>query len=132
MVREAEENAEEDKKTKQRVEARNQLESYLYSLRTSVDDTLKDAIAEADKASIRTAIKDALAWLEEHQTDDKDAYDEKRKEVEVIANPIITKAYQSQGGAPQPTNSAESEPTTDDSSGPHEEQEPTVEDMDED
>ena len=98
MVREAEENAEVDKAARERVEAKNQLESYLYSLRASAD-TLKDKISDEDKATLTTTVDQALSWLEEHTTEEKEVYDSKKKEVETIANPIITKAY---GAAPPP------------------------------
>ena len=93
MVKEAEDNAEADKQARERIEAKNQLEAYLYSVRTTATDTLKDKISDADKATLTTAATDGLAWLEEHPADEKETYDSKRKEVEDVATPIITKAY---------------------------------------
>eukprot|EP00607_Mallomonas_marina_P004635 CAMPEP_0182428998 /NCGR_PEP_ID=MMETSP1167-20130531/25389_1 /TAXON_ID=2988 /ORGANISM="Mallomonas Sp, Strain CCMP3275" /LENGTH=625 /DNA_ID=CAMNT_0024612287 /DNA_START=377 /DNA_END=2255 /DNA_ORIENTATION=+ len=127
MVQEAEEKAEEDKMLRQRIEAKNQLESYLYGLRTSVEDGLKGKISDTDKESILTAVTEALTWLEDHQNDDKDAYDQKRKDVETIANPIITKAYQQNGG--ESTSSASDAGMDDDSD---DDMEPSVEEMDDD
>merc|ERR1712196_407174 len=78
VVREAEEFAEEDKKVKERIDGRNGLESYLYNLKNTLDDDekgLADKIPEADKED----------------------YDEKRKEVEHIANPIMRNLYQGAG-----------------------------------
>ena len=98
MVKEAEENAEEDAKAQKRIEAKNQLESYLYSLRNTVDDTLKDKIDPSDKEKLSSAVTEALSWLESHQSEDKETFDEKKKEIELIANPIIAKAY----GASEP------------------------------
>ena len=95
MVREAEENAELDAKLKGKVEAKNTLESYLYNLRITIDDTLKDKIESNDKEKLSTLITEALSWLDEHPNEDKESYDEKRKEIETVANPIITKIYQS-------------------------------------
>jgi len=93
MVKEAEENAEADKEAKGRIEAKNQLEAYLYSVRTTATDTLKDKLSDADKATLTTAATEGLSWLEEHPSEDKESYDAKRKEVEDVATPIITKAY---------------------------------------
>jgi len=107
MVREAEENSESDKQLKARVEAKNQLESYLYGLRSSLEDSLKDKIAAEDKETLSAAVKDGLAWLEEHPSDEASSYEDKRKELEAIANPIISKAY-----------SAASPPSGADGSGP--------------
>merc|ERR1711871_1444786 len=100
MLREAEENAEADQALKQKIEAKNQLEAYLYSLRSTMEDTLKDKIDDSDKETLGTAVKDALSWLDDHDDEDKDTYAEKRKEVEAIANPIISKAYGAGAGMP--------------------------------
>jgi endoplasmic reticulum chaperone BiP len=94
MVKEAEENAEADRIAKEKVEAKNQLEAYLYNLRNMIQDTLKDKLSEADKQTIQTKVNDALTWLEQHTSEEKEIYEEKRKEVEDVANPIISKAYQ--------------------------------------
>ena len=109
MLAEAEENAEADIEIKQKVEAKNQLEAYLYNLRSSVEDTLKDKLEESDKDTILTTVKESLAWMEENANETKDAYDEKRKEVEGIANPIISKAYGSMPTDSQNTSAADDE-----------------------
>ncbi len=93
MIAEAEENAAADKQARQKVESKNQLEAYLYSLRSSAEDGLKDKITEDDKTTLSNAANEGLAWLEEHQDEEKEVYDEKRKGIEDIANIIITKAY---------------------------------------
>ena len=97
MVKEAEENAEADKVLRENVEAKNQLESFLYSVRTSVQDTLKDKISDAEKEKVNTAVTQALSWLEEHPTESKVVYEEKRKEVEAISSPVISAAYTAKG-----------------------------------
>ena len=122
MVREAEENAEQDKALRSKIEAKNQLESYLYGLRSSVEDAFKDKLDETDKLSIETAIKEALAWLEDHQADEKEAFDEKRRDVEAVANPIIAKVYDAQGASASSSSGKAdgntSSPSADGNSGP--------------
>jgi len=100
MVREAEEFADEDKAMKQTIDARNGLEGYAFSLRNSITDKEKlgDKISEEDKETIEAAIKETTEWLDEHPDADKDEYAEKQKELEAIANPIMTKLYQQYGG----------------------------------
>lgn len=113
MLREAEENAEADKLARQTVEAKNQLESYLYSLRSTLDDeAMKEKIVGEDRDALTKSVTEALTWLEEHTSDEKESFDVKRKEIEDIANPILTKVY-----------SAEPAPGGPESSGPG----PTVE-----
>jgi len=95
MVTEAEEFADQDKVEKENVQARNELEAYLYNLKNSVNDALAEKLSDEDKESLTSAVDGGLVWLEDHPAAQKDEYDEKQKEVEVIANPIIKKAYES-------------------------------------
>lgn len=124
MVKEAEENADADRAAKERVEAKNQLESYLYSLRSSVQDTLKDKISDEDKQKITDAVSEALAWVEANSGASKDELENKRKEIEAIANPIITQAYKS--SSPQSPASDSNSEGSEESDG----QGPNVEEMD--
>ena len=100
MVREAEEFADEDKKVKERVDARNQLETYVYNMKNTIGDKDKAGgkIAEDDKETIESAIKEALEWLDDNQSAEKEEFEDKLKEVEGICNPIIQKLYQSTDG----------------------------------
>jgi heat shock protein 5 len=100
MVREAEEFADEDKKVKERIDARNGLESYLYNLKNTLEDEEKgvsDNISPQDKKEMQDMIDEALDWMEENPEADTEDYDEKRKEVEQVANPIMRNMYA--GGA---------------------------------
>ena len=125
MIREAEENAEADKKTKERIEARNQLESYLYNVRTSVEDSLKDVLSAGDKETLLGAVKEGLQWLESHMNEALEVYETKRKEIESVTNPILSKAYAGKGSQPPDDSGDSSESSTgDDTSGP------TVEEVD--
>ncbi|GMH70331.1 hypothetical protein TrRE_jg3528 [Triparma retinervis] len=97
MVAEAEEMAEEDKIEKEKVEARNALESYLYNLRNSLD-SLGDKVDAEDKEILGDIVEEALKWLEDNlESGDKESYEAKQKEVEVVANPILQKAYEAAG-----------------------------------
>jgi len=101
MVQEAEEYAEEDKKMKDRVDKRNGLEGYAYSLRNSLTDEEKgvaDKIDDEDKETLEEAIKEVLDWLDDNQEADAEEYEEKQKELEGVANPIMQKIYQGAGG----------------------------------
>lgn len=100
MVEEAEEFEEEDKLMKKRIDARNGLEGYAYNLKNSLNDEekgLKDKMTEEDADSLEEAIQEALDWLDENQEADLEEYEEKQKELEGIANPIMSKLYQESG-----------------------------------
>jgi len=104
MVQEAEQYADEDKKVKERIDARNGLESYLYNLKNTLDDDekgLADKLSSDDKEELDSTISEALDWLEENPEADKEEYEDKQKEVENIASPIMRNLYQgAPGGAP--------------------------------
>merc|ERR1712238_413680 len=96
MVKEAEEFAEEDKKVKDRIDARNGLESYLYNLKNTLDDDekgLADQLSAEDKKELTDTIDETLDLMDENPEADKEDYDEKLKEVEQIANPIMRNVY---------------------------------------
>jgi heat shock protein 5 len=102
MVREAEEFAEEDKKVKEKIDARNQLETYVYNMKNQVSDKdkLADKLEGEEKEKVEEAVKEALEWLDDNQSAEKEDYEEKLKEVEAVCNPIISAVYQRSGGAP--------------------------------
>ena len=97
MVEEAEEFAEEDRKTKERIDSRNSLETFAYNMKNTVSDSdkLADKLEEDDKSTIEEAVKEALDWLDDNQSAEKDDYDEQLKKLEEVCNPIVAKAYQS-------------------------------------
>jgi heat shock protein 5 len=103
MVREAEEFAEEDKAIKERIDARNGLEGYAYNMKNTLSDEekgIKDKIDEEDAEALEEAVQDVLDWLDENQEAELEEYQEKQKELEGIANPIMKKVYgQGEGGA---------------------------------
>ncbi|KAJ7568997.1 hypothetical protein O6H91_01G056400 [Diphasiastrum complanatum] len=101
MVKEAEDFAEEDKKVKERIDARNSLETYVYNMKNTINekDKLADKIEADDKEKIESALKDALEWLDDNQSAEKEDFEEKLKEVEAVCNPIISGVYQKAGGA---------------------------------
>ena len=101
MVQEAEQYAEEDKKVKDRIDARNGLESYLYNLKNTLEDDEKgmaDNVSAEDKKELQDMVDEVLDWMDENPEADKEDYDEKQKEVEQVANPIMRNFYAG-GGA---------------------------------
>merc|ERR1711920_474653 len=101
MVREAEEFADEDAKVKEKVDKRNALEGYAYNLRNTLNDEEKgtaDKISEEDKEKLEEAVKETLDWLDENDDAEVEEFEKKQKELEGIANPIMSKIYQQGGG----------------------------------
>jgi len=105
MVNEADKYAEEDKKNKERIEKKNELENYCYSLKSSTsEEGFKTKCSEEDVKAITTIVDETLQWLDGNQSASTDEFAEKLKEIEAVANPIMTKMYQSgdagMGGMP--------------------------------
>jgi endoplasmic reticulum chaperone BiP len=101
MVAEAEAFVEEDKRVKERIDARNGLESYLYNLKNTFDDKAKissSGISEGDVNELMDMVEETLDWMGSNPEAEKDLYNEKLKEVERLANPIVRSLYAG-GGA---------------------------------
>lgn len=101
MVNEAEKYRSEDEKQKETISAKNALESYCFNMKATMeDDKLKDKLSDSDKTLIMDKCNDTIKWLDANQLADKEEYEHRQKELESVCNPIITKLYQSAGGAP--------------------------------
>ncbi|XP_058633148.1 endoplasmic reticulum chaperone BiP-like isoform X1 [Onychostoma macrolepis] len=102
MVNEAKLFADEDKKLKERIDARNELESNTYYIKNQIGDKEKlgGKLSSDDKEAIEEAIKEKIEWLESHQNADLEDFQAKKKELEEVVQPIISKLYGSAGGPP--------------------------------
>jgi L1 cell adhesion molecule like protein len=102
MVREAEQYAEEDKDAKERIDAKNSLESYCYQMKNTLsEDKFKSAVSEEDVTSLTAKVDEVMAWLDTAENATKEEFDSMQKDLESVANPIMTKMYQAGGGAPE-------------------------------
>ena len=108
MINDAEKFAEEDKKVKEKVEARNELEGYAYSLKNQIGDKEKlgGKLSADDKDTIEKAVDEQIKWLEKNHDAEIEEFKEHKKQLEEIAQPIVSKIYQATGGAP-PTEDSE-------------------------
>lgn len=101
MLSEAEKYKEEDEREAARIAAKNSLESYAYSLRNTLSDEKVDEKLDAsDKEKLKKGIDETVEWLDNNTTATKEEYEDRQKELEGVANPIMMKFYQSTGGAP--------------------------------
>merc|ERR1712012_524160 len=83
------------------VQAKNELESYAYQMKQTLDDEkIKDKISDEDKKKINEKADECISWLDANQTAEKDEFADKKKELESVCMPIMTKLYQQAGGAP--------------------------------
>lgn len=96
MVEEAAKYEAEDKAVMERVEARNGAEGYLYGARNSVQDE-KCSLSADDKASVESAVKEGLEWLDSNREADVETLKAKQKEWEDAIKPLIMKMYSTPG-----------------------------------
>ena len=57
------------------------------------DDKVKDKVTEAESQQINAKCEELNQWLHSNQNASKNEYEEKRKELETIYNPIAQKIY---------------------------------------
>eukprot|EP01083_Nonionella_stella_P057140 150135_1 len=100
MLKRAEEFAEEDAKIKETVEAKNGLEGYVFNLRNEVekDDGMGGKMSTEDRDDVREAVKDTIAWLNSNAEADKEAFDEKKAELEELMRSVTGQAGGEEGG----------------------------------
>jgi len=116
MVKEAQDFEEEDKKMRENVEARNSLESVAYQLKSQINDKEKlgGKLSAEDKKTVEDAVKEALKFLDDNPTAEKDEYEEAKNTLTSKTNPIISKVYKDAGGAGGAGGSEEAAESTDD------------------
>lgn len=64
------------------------------------DEKIAGKISDGEKQSIIDKCSETIKWLDSNQLAEKEEYEDRQKQLEAIANPIITKLYQGSGGAP--------------------------------
>ncbi|GAB1193158.1 heat shock protein 70 family [Aspergillus pseudonomiae] len=100
MLADAEKFKAEDEAEASRIQAKNGLESYAYSLKNTINEG-KLTISDSDKETVTAKVDEIIGWLDNNQTATKEEYESQQKELEGVANPIISAAYGgAAGGAP--------------------------------
>ncbi|XP_070537038.1 heat shock cognate 71 kDa protein-like [Ptychodera flava] len=72
--------------------AMNKLKSYAFNLKNTLkDEKLKDKISDEDKIKIINKGQEVISWLDGNQNADKDEYEERLNELELVSKSIINK-----------------------------------------
>ncbi|KAL1846379.1 Hsp70 chaperone [Paecilomyces lecythidis] len=120
MLAEAEKYKAEDEAEAARIQAKNGLESYAYSLKNTINEGQLN-ISAGDKEKLQAEIEKTISWLDNNQTATKEEYESTQKELESVANPIISGAYAgAAGGAAPGAAGASSTKTADEVEQPEE------------
>lgn len=89
----------EDEDLRKKVTAKNDLENLAYQMRnTLTDEKFADKFEAADKEKVEAAVKSTIEWVENNQHAELDELEAKKKELEEMWRPIITKVYGAAGG----------------------------------
>jgi heat shock protein 1/8 len=101
MLKKAEEMKGEDEANLARVTSKNGLESYAYQLRNTIEDpNVGGKLSQGDKDTLKNKVDEVINWLDTNHQASKEEYEQKQKDLEGVANPIMSKMYQQGGGAP--------------------------------
>jgi len=96
MVQEAKDHQAEDAANRERVDAKNALENYLFQLQSTVkatgDDGSATTFSAADVDRVQGVVRDAMQWLDAHDTATKAEFEEKQREVEAAVGPVLSRA----------------------------------------
>jgi hypothetical protein len=65
---------------------------------TLTDEKMKTALGD-DLSTVEKTIETTLKWIDENSDVSAEEYESKKKEVESLLSPLITKAYQANGGS---------------------------------
>ncbi|MDA9072405.1 molecular chaperone DnaK [bacterium] len=99
LINEAEKYKAEDDANRARVEAKNALENYIFQVKTFVnDEKIADKISSEDKTTITDACAETSQWLDANVSQEKEAFEDRQKQLENIAMPIMQKMSGASGG----------------------------------
>merc|ERR1712242_413430 len=99
IVADAEKYKAEDEEKRKTIQAKNDLEGVAYQMRNTMDDEkFKDLIGEEDRKKVQDAVKETIDWVDANPNAEREEFESKKKEIEDLWRPIITKAYGQQGG----------------------------------
>jgi len=103
MVSEAEKYKAEDDANRNRIESKNGLENYCYSLKGSISgDEVAAKMDPEDKTTLESKIEETISWLDSNPAAEKEEYEEKQKELEGVAMPILQKMGGAAGAGGMP------------------------------
>ena len=91
MLAEANKFKEDDEKNRQTIKSKTELENYVYNLSNSLPN-IDTKLGKAEKDILKQIIDETLEWIEEEKRE-KEAYDSKKEDVEMVVKPIISAVY---------------------------------------
>jgi L1 cell adhesion molecule like protein len=85
---------------RKRVEAKNTLEGYCVSIKHTINDPkIEGKISPDEKETLLKKVNEVETWITSNHDAEITAFEAKQKDLENVANPIISKVYQGAEGA---------------------------------
>eukprot|EP00818_Percolomonas_sp_WS_P007562 CAMPEP_0117436638 /NCGR_PEP_ID=MMETSP0759-20121206/1110_1 /TAXON_ID=63605 /ORGANISM="Percolomonas cosmopolitus, Strain WS" /LENGTH=657 /DNA_ID=CAMNT_0005228243 /DNA_START=797 /DNA_END=2770 /DNA_ORIENTATION=- len=109
MLKKAEEFQKDDEAKFAKVQSKNQLETYAYSMKNSLGESgVSEKLSTEEKDTAEKEIDEVISWLDSHDDESKETYENKMKELQQKLAPLMSKLYGGQappqggmpGGAP--------------------------------
>lgn len=104
IVADAEKYKSEDEARLAKITARNELESYAFQVKSSLgEEKLKEKLSEDERTTVENKVEEVLNWVDDNFGAKKEEFEEKRKELEELFNPIMQRIMSEgtqEGGMP--------------------------------
>jgi L1 cell adhesion molecule like protein len=97
MLKQAEKYKDEDAKNQERISAKNELENYVYNTRNSLSSATTDAAKEL-KPQVEKVVNETVEWMDSNMSASTEEFKDKKKEVEEVLAPLMSKLYAGAGG----------------------------------
>ena len=101
MVADAEIYKEEDIARRAKIDAKNDLENYVYSLRGMFNEGGKVKLGD-DAENVETVLNETSKWIDANPNAEIEEYKTKKRDIEGVCAPIISKLYQNPEPSHQP------------------------------
>ena len=100
MIRDAKKFADSDRKAKARLEAKQELENLMRSIHSSLGEEIGKNLDAHEKEEMEEQLSETRKWIDSKKgkSADKEDFADRKKELERIWNPLVSKAYRGGGG----------------------------------
>lgn len=91
MIKDAENYKEEDEKVRKSIESKNKLDTFIYNIRSVVAEGKATTVNEDDKKKTLEQIEEFQTWLESHQNEPHNVYEQKFDDLNAIYKNYVSR-----------------------------------------
>jgi L1 cell adhesion molecule like protein len=94
MIEEAEKFKSQDDAQAAKVAAREEVKNYIYQVMDSLENaTMVEKVTSEELEKVEEGCQDALEWLEQNESAEKEQLDAKKRQLETVIKPVMMKMY---------------------------------------